>query len=152
MKSSGVSRVRQIIPPIARTHSDAPVLRDGSGEGRRGLAIGAKVCNNMIVRRAIYAAPDRGTVEVPDVSTDEELKQNDLYSVLLHNDPFSEMAFVVKALMTIFGHTRSLAMKIMYEAHHRGVALAEVEEKGLAERHCRQLLAMGLTATVEKAV
>lgn len=119
---------------------------------RPRLAIGAKVCNNITVRRAMGAAPDRGTITVPKTSTDEELKQNDLYSVLLHNDPFNPMEFVVKALMTIFGHSRSLATKIMFEAHYRGVGLAEVEEKSLAQRHCKQLLTMGLTATIEKAV
>ncbi len=69
--------------------------------------------------------------------------------VVLHNDDVNCVEHVVKCLQTVFAHNVELAAKIMLEAHQRGRSIAEVETQTPATEHCEQLLAYGLTATVE---
>ncbi len=88
----------------------------------------------------------------PDVSTVEDTAHEEPYSVILYNDNTNFADFVVACLVAVFGHSISLATKVMEEAHHHGRALAAVEGKSEAVRHCRELKAKGLVATVEKAV
>lgn len=70
--------------------------------------------------------------------------------VVLYNDDHHSMEFVVDCLMRVFGHTPDLAAKIMWEAHRRGRAIAEVEDAESARRHCAQLTGYGLSAEVEE--
>ena len=75
----------------------------------------------------------------------------DLYQVILHNDDHHSMEELVEALMRVFGHPAELALKIMFEAHCRGRAVAEVEAETPARQHRDQLQSLGLDATLEKA-
>jgi ATP-dependent Clp protease adapter protein ClpS len=74
----------------------------------------------------------------------------DRYQVVLWNDDHNEAGFVVHCLIQVFGHSVSLATKIMFEANNNEKAIAEVEGKESAELHCQQLKSFGLTASVEK--
>lgn len=95
------------------------------------------------------AAP---SVPDADVRDRTDAAHEDPYSVILYNDDVHSMDYVIHCLISVFGHPFPLAAKIMMEAHHTGRALAATEEYGKAVRHCRQLQARGLSATVEKAV
>ena len=46
-----------------------------------------------------------------------------MYSVILHNDDYTSMEFVVKILMTIFHHNQPEAEKIMMSVHQMGHGL-----------------------------
>ena len=72
-----------------------------------------------------------------------------MYQVVLHNDDVHSMDFVVDSLMRVFKHTEAVAVHIMLEAHQRGRAVAEVEEKERALAHRDQLQSLGLGATAE---
>jgi ATP-dependent Clp protease adapter protein ClpS len=69
--------------------------------------------------------------------------------VVIYDDEVNTMEWVVAALMEVLGHSSPLAAKIMFEAHHRGRAIAEVEPEEQATRHCCELVARGLRADVE---
>ncbi len=86
------------------------------------------------------------TVAEPKKEVENHL--DSLWEVLLHNDDHNAQEFVIFCLMKIFGHSIELSVKIMLEAHQRGSAVAEVEEKEQAELHCKQLVAYGLTASI----
>lgn len=47
-----------------------------------------------------------------------------LYRVLLHNDDYTTMEFVVEVLVRYFQKTQTEAAHIMLEVHHRGVGVA----------------------------
>jgi ATP-dependent Clp protease adaptor protein ClpS len=69
--------------------------------------------------------------------------------IVIYDDEINTMEWVVSSLMEVLGHSAPLAAKIMFEAHHRGRAIAEVEPEEKAARHCRELLSRGLRADVE---
>lgn len=73
-----------------------------------------------------------------------------MWEVLLHNDDHNEMEYVLMSLMKVFSHPAHLACKIMMEAHQRGSAVAEVEGRSEAEKHCEQLRALGLISRIRK--
>ena len=87
-------------------------------------------------------------VTVVGVTSREQLE--DTYQVVLWNDNHNEAGFVVRCLVRVFSHSASLAAKIMFEAHNKGKAIAQVEGAESAKMHCQQLQSSGLTATVEK--
>lgn len=72
------------------------------------------------------------------------------YRVLLHNDDFNTMEYVVMTLMQVVnGLTQPQAVDIMMEAHTNGVALVITCVKEHAEYYCEGLKSKGLTSTIE---
>ena len=55
------------------------------------------------------------------------------YKVLLHNDDYTTMEFVVEVLMGVFSKTSDEAVRIMLDVHHNGTGLAGVYPKDVAE-------------------
>jgi ATP-dependent Clp protease adaptor protein ClpS len=90
------------------------------------------------------------TTQKPDITTDVAVKLEDMYQVVLHNDDHNIADHVVRCLVRVFGHSTQLAVKIMLEAHEKGMAVAEVEAESQASLHKEQLQSYGLTATIEK--
>ena len=72
------------------------------------------------------------------------------YRVLLHNDDFNPMEYVVQVLMqTIPSLTQPQAVSIMMEAHQSGIALVITCAQEHAEFYCETLKNQGLTSTIE---
>ncbi|NJL82316.1 MAG: ATP-dependent Clp protease adapter ClpS [Chloroflexaceae bacterium] len=72
------------------------------------------------------------------------------YRVLLHNDDFNAMEYVVQVLMkTVAGMTQPQAVDIMMEAHTNGVALVITCALEHAEFYCQSLKQQGLTSSIE---
>ncbi|MDJ1185816.1 ATP-dependent Clp protease adapter ClpS [Roseofilum casamattae] len=72
------------------------------------------------------------------------------YRVLLHNDDFNSMEYVVETLMmTVSSLTQPQAVSIMMEAHNSGIALVIVCALEHAEFYCETLKNHGLTSTIE---
>jgi ATP-dependent Clp protease adaptor protein ClpS len=94
-------------------------------------------------------APAQPT-ETPTIDTATIERLEDMYEVILHNDDHNTMDHVVRSLVRVFGHTVTLAEKIMRDAHRLGSAVAEVEAETEAKLHRDQLQSYGLSATVEK--
>ena len=68
--------------------------------------------------------PDIGVAEKTESKT--KLERPPLYKVLLHNDDFTTMEFVVFVLQTVFNHRESDAVRIMLNVHRQGLGLAGV--------------------------
>ena len=69
------------------------------------------------------------------VSTKEKVQTEEppLYKVLLHNDDYTTMEFVVAVLQKVFRKTNAEATRIMLSVHHEGVGVAGVYTKEIGE-------------------
>ena len=65
--------------------------------------------------------------------TQQEVKKPPLYKVLLHNDDYTTMEFVVYILQTVFHKAESSAVRIMLAVHQQGVGVAGVYTYEIAE-------------------
>jgi ATP-dependent Clp protease adaptor protein ClpS len=75
--------------------------------------------------------PDGLVVE--EAKSDTELRKPSLYQVLIHNDDFTSMEFVVLILLTVFGRTESDAFDLMLRVHREGVGIAGLYTYEIAE-------------------
>ncbi|MBF2003966.1 ATP-dependent Clp protease adapter ClpS [Chlorogloeopsis fritschii PCC 9212] len=72
------------------------------------------------------------------------------YRVLLHNDDYNSMEYVVQVLLTtVPSLTQPQAVSIMMEAHTNGIALVITCAQEHAEFYCETLKNHGLTSTIE---
>ena len=62
-----------------------------------------------------------------------EVKEPQLYKVLLHNDDYTTMEFVISILETIFHKSADDAAQIMLNVHNEGVGIAGVYTKEICE-------------------
>ena len=62
-----------------------------------------------------------------------KLKKPPLYKVLLHNDNYTTMDFVILVLMEVFNHSEITAIRIMLQVHNQGVGVAGVYTHEIAE-------------------
>ncbi len=91
-----------------------------------------------------------GTSVISKSSTSTIRKPAPRYRVLLHNDDFNSMEYVVQTLMqTVAGMTQPQAVNIMMEAHTNGTGLVITCALEHAEFYCETLLSHGLTSTIE---
>jgi ATP-dependent Clp protease adaptor protein ClpS len=63
----------------------------------------------------------------------EKLEQPPLYKVLLHNDDYTTMEFVVWVLESIFNMQEEQAIQVMLNVHLRGVGIAGIYTYEVAE-------------------
>ena len=52
--------------------------------------------------------------------TDERVKEPEMYKVVLHNDHYTTMEFVVEVLRTVFRKETPEATRIMLDVHNKG--------------------------------
>ncbi|MBO6549847.1 MAG: ATP-dependent Clp protease adapter ClpS [Rhizobiales bacterium] len=70
----------------------------------------------------------------------EKTRKPSLYKVLLLNDDYTPMEFVVHILEKYFNKNRSEAEKIMLHVHHRGVGVCGVFTYEVAETKVTQVM------------
>ena len=73
------------------------------------------------------------THEATDVITDEDITEPDMYKVLLHNDDYTTMEFVVHILMVVFRKSVQKAEQIMLKVHREGKGMCGVYPRDVAE-------------------
>jgi ATP-dependent Clp protease adaptor protein ClpS len=72
--------------------------------------------------------------------TRRKVKRPQLYRVLLHNDNYTTMEFVVLVLVQVFHHTQEDAFRIMMHVHQRGVGVAGVYSFEVAETKATKVM------------
>ena len=80
------------------------------------------------------------------IRTEKKLKRPRMYKVLIHNDDFTPMEFVVMILESIFNKDEGEATVLMLHVHTRGMGVAGIFSKEIAETKVLQVM-----ATAEKA-
>ena len=73
------------------------------------------------------------TKEVVEVGTDNEVQEPSMYRVLLHNDDYTTMEFVVYVLMVVFHKPMEEARQIMLNVHRKGIGICGVYVYEIAE-------------------
>ncbi|HRI89409.1 MAG TPA: ATP-dependent Clp protease adapter ClpS [Candidatus Hydrogenedentes bacterium] len=74
--------------------------------------------------------------------TKQKVKRPPMYRVLMHNDDYTTMEFVVETLCLIYGKSFEDAFRIMLQIHHKGIGMCgvytqEIAETKIAETHER---------------
>ncbi len=69
------------------------------------------------------------------VATEEHVKTKEprLYKVLLHNDDYTSMEFVISILETVFHKSIPDATEIMLNVHNEGIGIAGVYTREISE-------------------
>jgi len=73
---------------------------------------------------------------------EQQPRKPPLFKVLLHNDNYTTMEFVVYVLVSIFHHSQFDAIRIMLEVHERGVGVAGVFTYEIAETKASRVTAL----------
>jgi ATP-dependent Clp protease adaptor protein ClpS len=100
---------------------------------------------------------DRSGEAAVATRTERRLKKPRMYKVLLHNDDYTTMEFVVYVLQGIFHHGETAAMQIMLHVHKHGIGVAGVYTREIAETRVAQVEALArehefpLRCSVEEA-
>ncbi|WP_456457815.1 ATP-dependent Clp protease adaptor ClpS [Nitratifractor sp.] len=92
---------------------------------------------------------------IEEIENEIEVREPPLYRVILHNDDYTTMEFVVEVLMTIFHKNRDEAEEIMWTVHERGKAICGIYTFEIAQTKAEQVRilarrnAFPLLATIE---
>ncbi|MFC3282435.1 ATP-dependent Clp protease adapter ClpS [Litchfieldella rifensis] len=70
---------------------------------------------------------------------DPELAEPPLYKVVLHNDDFTPMEFVVEVLQTFFQMDSEKAVQVMLAVHTQGKATCGIFTRDIAETKSHQV-------------
>jgi len=66
-------------------------------------------------------------------NTKDETKEPSMYKVLLHNDDYTTMDFVVEILMTVFNKAMEESILIMMNVHRQGIGICGLYTFEVAE-------------------
>ena len=84
----------------------------------------------------IDASNDLGSVVL---EKDPELREPPLYQVILINDDYTPMEFVVYVLQTVFNHTHEKSTQIMMAVHTKGKGVCGIYTRDVAETKSTQV-------------
>lgn len=82
---------------------------------------------------------DAATEGGVQLETSGKLKEPDMYRVLLHNDHYTTMDFVVEVLMTVFHMTNIKATQVMLDVHKKGIGVCGVYTYDIAVTKVEQV-------------
>jgi ATP-dependent Clp protease adaptor protein ClpS len=90
---------------------------------------------------------DGGTdIARPKARPAKKVEKPPLYKVLLHNDDYTTMEFVVSILESVFHHGRAHAERIMLHVHTRGVGVAGTYPRDVAETKAEKAMSLARAA------
>ncbi len=97
--------------------------------------------HNVIIQ-AVEAQRPEGDQPSHDLVIEEarpQLKKPPMYQVVMFNDDYTPMEFVVDVLETFFAMDRELAVRVMLKVHTEGRAVCGVFTRDIAESKALQV-------------
>jgi len=77
---------------------------------------------------------DMPTFQTPEIQTEKpQLKKPPMYKVIMLNDDYTPMEFVVDLLCNLFRKSEDEASRIMLRIHHEGQAVCATYPRDIAE-------------------
>jgi len=73
------------------------------------------------------------------LENEPQLKEPPLFQVVLLNDDFTPMEFVVYAIQKVFGYEHERATQIMLSVHTKGKGVCGIFPKEIAEMKCAEM-------------
>ena len=93
----------------------------------------------LLPRKA--TSPEQGETASDVVLKEEKkLKHPSLYKVLIHNDDYTTMDFVVVILRKYFNKSKTEADQITLSIHHDGVGVCGIYTYEVAETKCQKVI------------
>ena len=89
--------------------------------------------------------PEQSTLPEGDVRDKQEIREPSLYRVILHNDDYTTMDFVIEVLVTVFHKPTAEATKIMLDVHKKGKGICGVYTYDIAATKVDQVHQMAKT-------
>jgi ATP-dependent Clp protease adaptor protein ClpS len=95
--------------------------------------------------------------EAPVAESQEKTEEPTLFKVLLHNDDYTTMEFVVWVLASVFNMAEEQAIQVMLNVHLQGIGVAGIYTFEVAEMKVEKTIALAreqefpLLATLEPA-
>jgi ATP-dependent Clp protease adaptor protein ClpS len=77
--------------------------------------------------------PNAEFEETAVAESEEKVEEPPLFKVLLHNDDFTTMEFVVWILESVFNMAEEQAIQVMLNVHLRGIGIAGIYTYEIAE-------------------
>jgi ATP-dependent Clp protease adaptor protein ClpS len=74
-------------------------------------------------------------------NTKERIKEPKRFKVIMHNDDFTPMDFVVKVLKETFHKEEQEAVRLMYAVHQKGMAVVGVYSYDIASTKVKKVTA-----------
>jgi ATP-dependent Clp protease adaptor protein ClpS len=106
-----------------------PAAIDRASSSARVARIGRMEIRSAGGRRDADPAREEGVA----IRERPKTRRPPMYRVLLHNDDYTAMEFVIEILMTYFEKTVTEATRIMLQVHHSGIGVAGVYTRDEAE-------------------
>ncbi len=100
------------------------------------------------------ASTDSTTKE--DISSRSKTDRPPMYKVILHNDDYTTMEFVVEILVSVFGKSLEKATQMMLNIHNKGKEICGIYPRQIAEtkvetvHHLASNKGFPLKSTLEK--
>lgn len=82
--------------------------------------------------------------------TDEDIRDDEPWKVIVWDDPVNTMSYVVYVFRTLFGYTETKATKLMLQVHHEGKAVVSSGSQEKVEHDVYRLHQHGLWATMQR--
>ena len=107
----------------------------------------------MADREDIERGPDSDVIE----KQDDEIKEPEMWNVLLHNDDYSTKAFVVEVLSSVFHLSAVESVKVMMYVHKHGKGVVGTYTYDIAQSKVTRVHALAkksefpLRCSLEKA-
>jgi len=79
-------------------------------------------------------------IKLKKIKSQVKIKKPDFYEVILLNDDFTTMEFVVKVLQLFFNMTKPKANKVMLKIHNDGSAVCGVYSYEVAETKVMEVI------------